>query len=111
MVVVPPTLKGRGQASTIFKDKTGSMLFLLRTIDNVACILHPKEPERSNVSVRKEFHDMFFQWGAFFRFDNGNAFARGTQEKVRPIRGGHKERLTVQGWQYHHRRNGYSQAE
>jgi len=87
LVELPPNLKGGGQASTKFKDKMASMLSMLRNIDSAGCILHPKEPEKSSVYARKDFHDMYYNWGAFFRFDNDGAFANGTKEKARVIRG------------------------
>ena len=63
-----------------------SMLSVLQSIDDAACILDPTEPEKSNISATKDFNKMFYVWGAFFRFDNGSVFTRGTSKKPRLLR-------------------------
>ena len=55
-----PNLKGGAQASVRFKEKMSSMLSVLQSIDDAACILDPTEPEKSNISATKDFNKMFY---------------------------------------------------
>ena len=66
---LPANLKSGAQASDRFKDKIGSMLSVLQKIDDASCILHPKEPLRSNVSARKELNCMHHIWGGSSQAD------------------------------------------
>ena len=86
-VELPSNIKGGAQVSAKFKEKIGSMLAVIQSIDDAACILHPKDPGTSNIRSTKDFDKMFYVWSAFFRFDKDNVFTRGTGEKARLLRG------------------------